>query len=151
MLPWTAVPMDSWMWVRRLRVEKRSLVTRRSSSQVHHYDQPAWEYVSQRLLLLLLLVFITRYLHPSCLATLEWIWSARQSTINNLPTVIIRVPFSSKGVNHMAYLAHVTQLYGVCYCLSNSCVIVFRLSATVPRPTEAAPPYFTSRSTETTL
>ena len=24
--------------------------------------------------------------------------------MNNLPTVIIRVPFSSKGVNHMAYL-----------------------------------------------
>ena len=62
------------------------------------------------LLLLLLLVFITRYLHPSCLATLEWIWSARQCTSNNLPTVIIRVPFSSKGVNHMAYLAHVTTV-----------------------------------------
>ena len=67
-----------------------------------------------------------RYLHPSCLATLEWMWSARQCTINNLPTVIILVPFSSKGLNHMAYLALWPQLYGVCYCVSNSCAIVFR-------------------------
>ena len=70
-----------------------------------------WLSYSQLLLLLLLLhIFITRYRHPSCLATLEWIWRARQCTINNLPTVIIRVPFSSKGVNHMAYLAHVATV-----------------------------------------
>ena len=34
-----------------------------------------------------------------------------------LPTVIIRVPFSSKGVNHMAYLAHVATVVG--------CVLLF--------------------------
>ena len=41
------------------------------------------------LLLLLLHTFIMRYCHPSCLATVEWIWSVRQCTISNLPTVIV--------------------------------------------------------------
>ena len=31
-------------------------------------------------------------------------------SISNLPTVINRVPFSSKGVNHMSYLAHVVTV-----------------------------------------
>ena len=31
-------------------------------------------------------------------------------TINNLPTVIIRVPFSSKGMNRMAYLANMATV-----------------------------------------
>ena len=103
----------------------------------------------------------------------------------DLHTDWIIVPFSSKGVNHMAYLALWPQSYGVCYCLylalwpqsygecyclylalwpqsygecyclSNNYAIVFRhnfkLSATVSKPTEAAPSYFTLRSMEMTL
>ena len=39
----------------------------------------------------------------------------------------IIVPFFSKGVNHMAYLARVVTVVScVCYCLSNSYGIVFR-------------------------
>ena len=48
----------------------------------------------------LLHTFITRYCHPSCLATLEWIWSARQCTISNLPTVINRVPLLERHEPH---------------------------------------------------
>ena len=44
-----------------------------------------------------------------------------------LDTERIIVPFSSKGVNDMAYRDHVsTVVWCVCYCLSNSYAIVFR-------------------------
>ena len=55
----------------------------------------------------------------------------------------ISVPFSSKGVNHMAYLAHVvTVVWCVLLFIKQLChrfqtQPTFRLSATVPRPTEA--------------
>ena len=41
------------------------------------------------LLLLLLHTFITLYCHPTCLAKLEWIWSARKCTISNRPQLLI--------------------------------------------------------------
>ena len=40
--------------------------------------------------------------------------------------VIASYILKSKGMNHMAYLAHVATDDGVLYCLSNSCAIVFR-------------------------
>ena len=62
-----------------------------------------------------------------------------------LDTERISVPFSSKGVNHMAYLAHVVTvvwcalLFVQQLCRRFQTEQTFRLSATVPRPTEAVP------------
>ena len=97
--------------------------------------------------------------HGSCCSFVIW---ARDTIVaawlrHSMDCLII-VPFSWKGMNHLAFLAHVATvsmvLGCVSYCWSNSYAIVSDITdvstITVSRTTTTAPPYIMSCRIDTT-